>query len=280
MAKDISGEVLWTFSPVTYGLEHTHDRTVYHSVDFLHTIPGVPTDFVIACENDLLTTSDAVAVSSSEIRRELSARTDNSIRVWENVGDVGLFRQNMQDAREPKAVFCGNLTPTKVDFSLLMAIADRGIDLVVAGPTTIDGESADTEVRQLLAHTNVHYAGTLSQEELSILCGSVSVGLIPYELNSYTRGVFPMKVYEYIGAGLPVVATKLPSLEGRVIAGLDVCEATNFVDKVERLINEDLSSDIRAELSQQVSRNSWESRTDQVERLIEDLLAKESTRSG
>ncbi len=39
-------------------------------------------------------------------------------------------------------------------------------------------------------------------------------GLIPYARNALTESIFPMKVYEYLAAGLPVVATPLPALAG------------------------------------------------------------------
>ena len=38
--------------------------------------------------------------------------------------------------------------------------------------------------------------------------------IIPYAVNELTRSVFPMKVYEYLAAGLPVVSTPLPALAG------------------------------------------------------------------
>ena len=39
-------------------------------------------------------------------------------------------------------------------------------------------------------------------------------GLIPYARNELTDSIFPMKVYEYLAAGLPVIATPLPALAG------------------------------------------------------------------
>ena len=41
-----------------------------------------------------------------------------------------------------------------------------------------------------------------------------AAGIIPYAINPLTSSVFPMKVYEYLAAGLPVVATPLPALDG------------------------------------------------------------------
>ncbi len=45
-------------------------------------------------------------------------------------------------------------------------------------------------------------------------CSGADAGLIPYARNELTNSIFPMKVYEYLAAGLPVVATPLPALEG------------------------------------------------------------------
>ena len=43
---------------------------------------------------------------------------------------------------------------------------------------------------------------------------AADAGLIPYARNELTESIFPMKVYEYLAAGLPVVATPLPALAG------------------------------------------------------------------
>ena len=43
---------------------------------------------------------------------------------------------------------------------------------------------------------------------------AADAGLIPYARNELTDSIFPMKVYEYLAAGLPVVATPLPALAG------------------------------------------------------------------
>ena len=45
------------------------------------------------------------------------------------------------------------------------------------------------------------------------------VALIPYAINDLTRSVFPMKVFEYLAAGLPVVTTPLPALAGNRAGG-------------------------------------------------------------
>jgi len=40
--------VFWTFSPLTYGLPRSGARLVYHCVDLLHEIPGIPARALLA----------------------------------------------------------------------------------------------------------------------------------------------------------------------------------------------------------------------------------------
>ena len=42
----------------------------------------------------------------------------------------------------------------------------------------------------------------LREADLAREVGRSTVGLIPYQVNDHTAGVFPMKVYEYLAAGL------------------------------------------------------------------------------
>jgi hypothetical protein len=48
------------------------------------------------------------------------------------------------------------------------------------------------------------------------------VGLIPYAINGYTRGVAPLKCFEYLAAGLAVVSTDVPAMVGLAVGCLDV----------------------------------------------------------
>lgn len=203
--------VLWTFSPMTYGLEQQTASTVYHSVDLLHTLDRVPEGTLLSAERRLLRHASHSIASSSGVLQHLATMGAIKPQLWENVADVTLFDRPELE-RSEIAIFAGNLTPQKIDINLLWGVVARGIDLVIAGPIDIDGTS-DSRIDQLLADPNVKYLGRLTQQELALQMNRCTVGLIPYTLNDYTAGVFPLKVYEYLAAGLHVVATPLPSLQ-------------------------------------------------------------------
>jgi glycosyltransferase involved in cell wall biosynthesis len=59
---------------------------------------------------------------------------------------------------------------------------------------------------------NVHFVGHRSPDELSAYLKGFDAAIIPYAHNTMTRFIYPVKLNEYLAAGLPVVATRLPEL--------------------------------------------------------------------
>ncbi|MDG4664228.1 glycosyltransferase [Mycobacterium sp. 236(2023)] len=264
--------VLWTFSPVTYGLEDRFARTVYHSVDLLHTQPLWPAEVCLAAEESLLAKADCVIASSSGVRNHLQSMGRKDVLLWENVADTDLY-EAANEMRQPRAVFAGNLTPTKVDFDLLRSLTAAQVPVVVAGPTAIDGTSARREMDDLFASPGIDYVGNLAPQELARLLASSTVGIIPYRLNDYTSGVFPMKVYEYLAAGLQVVSTALPSLEHTKSEDIVLAEGGAFLLAVQKGIA--TWSEQAAARRRTVARgHSWRSRGEQALTLLEGLFPK------
>ncbi|QRE82582.1 glycosyltransferase family 1 protein [Rhodococcus ruber] len=270
IVPDIESAILWTFSPLTYGIEDLAHRTIYHSVDLLHKLHGVPSDLILAKESQLVAKVDAIVASSVGVRDHLqNTQRARSVRLWENVADFDGISSVTAVERRPKAIFAGNLTPQKVDFVLLQNLADSGVELAIAGPRDVDGTKGGTQVDALLRHRNVHYLGNLGPAALANALNSATVGLIPYVSNGYTNGVFPMKVYEYLAAGLAVVATPLPSL-ANISSSVEIADRAGFLESVKNNIQIP-HSDVIASRQRTASANSWSSRMRQIESLIGDL---------
>lgn len=263
--------VLWTFSPVTYGLEDRFARTVYHSVDLLHAQHRSHRELCLAGEASLLTKADRVIASSSGVRDHLRNMGREDVLLWENVADTGLY-EAANETRQPRAVFAGNLTPSKVDFDLLGSLATAGVPVVLAGPTSVDGTSAQREMDDLFALPGIDYVGNLAPQELARLLASSMVGLIPYCLNEYTAGVFPMKVYEYLAAGLRVVSTALPSLERTASDDVVLAGGQSFLHAVQEGL-ETWSEQAAARRRALARGHSWKARGEQALTLIDELLS-------
>lgn len=267
--------VLWAFSPLTYGLENMAGATVYHCVDLLAEFPGVDAKTVDQAEQSLAAADVAAIASSTVVAKHLRDQGFPDVQLWENVADVSTFAAHANDRREPNlVVFAGNLTEHKVDFALLSKIAKlEGIKLILAGALA-DGGGGTGRVSELLRQSNVDHVGTLALPELAALLGKATVGLVPYQVNDYTAGVFPMKIYEYLGAGLPTVATALPSLGHLADSDMIVAPtATEFVNATARFAGRTPQP---TEVSRRVAMatsHSWEIRGREARALIETLIA-------
>ena len=71
----------------------------------------------------------------------------------------------------------------------------------------------DVDESRLRSLENVHFLGGKPVDALPGYLKALDVALIPYKLNELTRNIFPLKLYEYLAAGLPIVAAALPELE-------------------------------------------------------------------
>ncbi|QSE87077.1 hypothetical protein [Rhodococcus koreensis] len=261
--------VLWTFSPLTYGLEKTHSHTVYHSVDLLHELPGVPRNALLEAERRLLDRADVVVASSEFVKQHLhdSGRTD--VLLWENVAHTDIFA-DQGEQKIPRAIFAGNLTPSKLDFELIRDTVHRGVPVTLAGPIAVDGAGGGIEIAELLEHPRITYLGNLDLAALAAQIRTSMVGLVPYKVNGYTAGVFPMKVYEYLAGGLAVVSTALPSLENKQITGLDIVPRETFASTVSSAIAGFDQAEAKVR-SVSATRYSWKNRLADARVLLGEL---------
>jgi teichuronic acid biosynthesis glycosyltransferase TuaH len=97
------------------------------------------------------------------------------------------------------------------------------------------------------------------------------VGLIPYAANPYTAAVFPMKVYEYLAAELPVVSTPLPALRD-----VDAISFARTAEEFERAVETALRDETPKRRSERVAlaeAHSWERRVEEIGRLVRETEA-------
>jgi hypothetical protein len=95
--------------------------------------------------------------------------------------------------------------------------------------------------------------------------------MIPYNVNSYTAGVFPMKLYEYLAAGNAVVSTSLPSLRHLSLPYVSVSsDLSDFLEAVKKSIQLPTEDDVslRRETAYE---HSWEARMTAVLTLLDEL---------
>ncbi len=270
--------ILWSYVPHGLLLADTLKPSliVYHCVDDIAAISGDPDGFR-AAEGRMLAAADLVIASSETLARSIRSR-GAEVRLMPNVADTATFARALEPgpvdaavelAPRPRLVFVGAVSRVKVDIDLIAELARSRPDwsIILAGPVGLGDPR--TDVSGLEQIENIHLIGHRPHRDLPAVLRGADVALIPYELNQLTASVFPMKVYEYLAAGLPVVSTPLPSLEG--VEGVSfAADSTSMVSAIESLLASNNRAERRAR-SQLAEGHSWEDRIEEIELALGEL---------
>jgi glycosyltransferase involved in cell wall biosynthesis len=222
-----SNPILWTYNPLTtlYLKPKQFAASVYHCVDRIQDQPGMPVAKIELNEQALSCAVDVVFVTSPELQATHRCWNPRTY-LFGNVADHQHFSRArsqpnqaslevpalLQTLSHPRLLFMGAIDAYKLDLSVLLRLAQchPHWTFVLIGPV---GEcDPSTDVGALQACSNVHFVGPVAYGDLPNWCAHVDLALLPLQINGYTRNMFPMKFFEYLSSGLPVVATAIPSL--------------------------------------------------------------------
>ena len=268
--------ILWAYAPQAEALRDVLDPelVVYHCVDDVAAQKGVDAEGFRTTEERFARGADLVLASAPALAERMRSLSENVLYA-PNVADTALFASALEtgpvdaaveDLPRPRLVFQGAIVATKLDVGLLAELARLRPEwsIVLVGPRGAGDPGGD--LSPLDRAPNVHMVGARDASDLPAVLRSADAGLIPYAINDLTRSVFPMKVYEYLAAGLQVLTTPLPALEGT--GAVDVVgDAPQLVEAVEREGGLD-STERRRERSRAAVAHSWEARIAEIERAL------------
>ena len=135
-------------------------------------------------------------------------------------------------------------------------------------------EARATEVVQM-PHDGIematHILPQVPYPDLPQYLKAADVLIIPYNITEYTESIFPIKFFEFMATGKPVVASALPSLEP--YAPIVPLSSTyqGFLKALDDVLrSEDTTQSQRIELAKT---NTWQSRLEELSTLIEKSLS-------
>jgi len=166
----------------------------------------------------------------------------------------------MRDIPHPILGFFG-LIRDWVDLDLLAEVAKRRPDwhIVLLG----DADS-NVNLSAYRGTANMHFLGRRPYASLPAYCRCFDVGLIPFKVNELTKSVNPIKLREYLAAGLPVVSTPLPEVQGRMPFTVTAAGGEGFVKAIERLLDEEPLHTKRRERAETMLNEDWPAKVETV----------------
>jgi glycosyltransferase involved in cell wall biosynthesis len=166
-------------------------------------------------------------------------------------------------------MFVGAVSGYKLNFAWLakLAAARPSFSIAVIGPEGVGDADSDASS---LRRDNIHLLGHRSYDQLPAYLKGADVAVIPYNDNRYTAHCFPIKFFEMLATGLPVVISPLPALSDYFDHVLVADSADAFVARCDEAVaHPERGRETRLALARD---NSWSSRVSRLMQLVEQQL--------
>ncbi len=247
MMLGLKPRLLWTYSPLTpalYDLEGW-DLVIYHAVDDIKSQPGMPRDAIESSEAILSRRADVIFTTAPHLYDVHKAQNPET-HYFPNVADFAHFNtaldadttipDDIAGLATPRIGFIGAVSGYKMNFALLRAVADARPSWSILLIGEVGEGDPWTDISTLSGAPNIHLLGGRPYASLPRYLKGMDVAILPSNINDYTRSMFPMKFFEYLAAGRPVVATSLPALAEYHHAAQFADTAADFVAAIERCL--------------------------------------------
>ncbi|MBL8058953.1 MAG: glycosyltransferase [Anaerolineales bacterium] len=159
----------------------------------------------------------------------------------------------------------------RLDLPLLAEIARQRPTWSLALVGSVWEPGAEAELASLRALPNVYFLGQKPAEQVPYYLPTFDVGLIPYRPGEEAQNINPIKLYEYLAAGIPIVSVDIPALEeyGQYvrIAG----SPEDFLVGVEAALQDRGAGQVEAR-RRLAAENTWDQRVQQISALVQARL--------
>jgi glycosyltransferase involved in cell wall biosynthesis len=205
----------------------------------------------------------AVVAVSDQIIERIAPRgpyavVPNGVEPAEWVGDRPPAPEWLAAIPAPRAVYVGTLD-SRLDVEGLRELAVRKptLQVVLVGPV---GEPGYVEPLEHLPNVHVHPG--VQRAELVAVLRSAELCLLAHRRTPLTEAMSPLKVYEYLAAGCPVVSVDLAPVRGLGERVVLVDSVSDFADVVDSALAGGRAPE--AERVRFVAENSWTSRHERI----------------
>lgn len=262
----------WSFAPdvADFVGSFGEEAVVYYCVDAFGEFSGYNRTFIEQRERELIARSDVV-ITTSEPLYECKRPMHPNVHYVEHgvdhqhlsraLGDDVAIPEEMARLPRPILGFVGVVSDW-VDVTLVTELARRRPDasVVMIGPRSAAFNSVPS-IR------NLHWLGPRDHALLPAYLKSFDVGLIPFRQVPLTHNANPIKLYEYLAAGVPTVSTSLPAVKpipGSVWLADDADAFAACCDQAQACN----SATERADRSRLMFAHSWSQRLEQLSAIV------------
>lgn len=242
------------------------DKVIYDCVDDHGFFTGfINADVVYQMEKELMAHADASFATAKQLMEDRKGWSDNFHLIPNGAEfehfDITTKKANItmpidiKEVQHPIVGFVGGISDW-IDISLITDVAKQMTDVsfVLIGPIA-------TQVEQLKELPNVSMLGSKPYQQLPSYIAEFDTCLIPFKINKLTESVNPIKMFEYLSAGKPVISTPLPEVVNYRHVVEIASNKEEMIEAIQKTITPAELDEARIKRRQQVGKeNSWDAR--------------------
>lgn len=227
--------------------------------------------WILKHETELLQKADVVFATAKRLLKKCKALNSN-VYLATNGVPSSFFQTDQRVPHDIAAIkppivgYVGTIADW-LDFDLLRSLALKNSDLsfVFIGRILLTNTKL-AAFKALKALKNVFFLEQKRHDEIPAYINQFSVGLIPFKVNPLTQSVNPVKLFEYLAVGVPVVSSPLDEvLEFSDI--VYVAENHAFSEKIRIAMNSD-TTESREMRKAAVKQYTWDNIVTRIESII------------
>jgi len=270
----------WSYIPTDINYYNMHSRLdIFDAVDNWAEHPNYK-----GMKNKILSNyeyidrnADIIFTVSKEMKKVF--KTNKNVHWVPNGIDIGHFNKKeadkgLKDINKIKPPIIGyvGIIQNRLDVKLIEYLVEKNPkkSFVFIGSIW-----PDINISKLKKFKNVHFLGYKKYNQMPMYISKFSIAIIPHKINKFTESMNPMKLYEYMAAGKPIVSTKIAGV-GEFKDFVDVAEnKKEFHDKINKAICE-INPQIEEKRKVMLSKHTWEVRVDKMLRIIKKNKKKDN----
>lgn len=276
-------DFVWLTSPILYPvikpLLRKRQKLIYDCMDDMIEFPDAKVNRILRNailnnEKELLKNADYTFVSSEYLKEKILSRSGldlDKIYIINNAVELPSTENSIAFPAEirEKIDYVKSLSHTFMyvgmvsewfDFDLILKTLNRyqNINFVLVGPNDVD----------IPQHERIHYLGTVERKYIFPLMKEACALIMPFMLNELIRSVNPVKLYEYIYTGKPVISIRYGETEKFKDFVFLYKTADDFFAIIESYLVKCLTVRKKEDIDCFINANTWEARYKQIIKVL------------
>lgn len=259
--KGFNNPILLTTDPshIAYLSRLNYKVALYDCADDLVELCNNRIPNLAENENKLMRSVDIVTVTATELMKKARLQNENVVLVNNGVKPEVFSLPFVKQEKEKIVIgYVGAMLEECFDAEIIEKLAEKysEAEIHLIGPVGFDNDF-------LKSYKNIKFLGPKTHAELPFYMEKFDVCIIPFFINKLTNSVNPVKLFEYLATGKPIISSALPEVKKYEDDVYIAHSYEDWINLIEKAIQED--SEERYNHRVQIAmENSWNNRVEKI----------------